>query len=160
MKTSSVKIGMDIEKTPADAKRRAMLHSYEQQLLAARRLARFRVRMMSRAGLDSREPDPAEKRHNFVQSVANELFQSLVFTGISTPIMEEIRQELGQKFQQEFEFVYPPDSNLCIYIRDGEKLRPLSELEQHAVTQALMHITNEKVDKGMLRKSARSGLLA
>lgn len=151
---------MEREPTLLAGRRRAMMQSYEQQLMAARRLAHFRVRMRSRAGLDPTEPDPGAKRHTYVHQVANELYNSLVFTGLAPQDMEEIRSRLCQEFKVEFEFVYPPDANLCIFIRDGDRMRPLSTLEEQAVTAALARITKEKVDKDMHHASRRTGLQA
>ena len=63
------------------AQMRIMLQGYEQQLLAARRLARFRVRRRLAEGLEPQDPDPSVKRRAYVEKVAQELFDSLIFTG-------------------------------------------------------------------------------
>ena len=96
------------------ARLRIMLQGYEQQLLAARRLARFRVRRRLAAGEDPREPDPLPKRHATVEQVARELYDMLLYTGSDNPVVEDIRQELSQELGREVHFTYPPDGSLCI----------------------------------------------
>ena len=75
------------------AKLRIMLQGYEQQLLAARRLARFRVRMRLAHGDAPDDPDPAAHRHACVEKVARELYETLLFTGSDNPVVEDIRQQ-------------------------------------------------------------------
>lgn len=137
---------------------RQVLQKYDQQLLAARRLARFRARTQMRNGLDIEEPDPSIKRREFVESVASEMFTSLLFTGIPDEIMEEIRQELCKVFKKDFEFVFPPNSNLCIYMKEGKKRRQLTAEEAQIVSKALAAITSQKVDKSMLKSAPRTGI--
>lgn len=135
-----------------------VLQKYEQQLLTARRLARFRARTQARAGEDPQEPDPSIKRRQYVESVASEMFTSLLFTGIADNLMEEIRQELCEKFKKDFEFVFPPNSNLCIYIREGDSRRQLTTEEVQVVSAALAAITSKKVDNSMIKNSQRAGI--
>lgn len=137
---------------------RQVLQKYEQQLLTARRLAKFRAKIQAREGEEIREPDPSVKRRMYVEKMASEMLSAIVFTGVPSAIMEEIRQELGQLFNKDFEFVFPPDSNLCIYVRDGETRRKLSSEEEPVVTAALSALTNRKVEQGMLNKSPRAGI--
>lgn len=137
---------------------RQVLQKYDQQLLTARRLARFRARVQQKNGLEIEEPDPAIKRKDFVESVASEMFTALLFTGIPDALMEEIRQELCKVFKKEFEFVFPPNSNLCIYINDGKKRRQLTAEESQIVSKALAAITSQKVDKSMLKSAPRAGI--
>lgn len=144
--------------TQHTAKMRIVLQCYEQQLLSARRLAKFKARARAREGLDMREPDPVHKRNEFVGAVAREMLNSLIFTGISAEMMEDIRKELCKRLKMEFEFVFPPNSNLCIYVHDGGKRRPLTVAEQEAVGRALSVITSAKVDKSMQNNSPRAGL--
>lgn len=137
---------------------RQVLQKYDQQLLTARRLARFRARVKQRSGEEIAEPDPAEQRRKYVESMASEMFTSLLFTGLPDALMEEIRLELCQKFKKEFEFVFPPNSNLCIYIKEGKKRRQLNAEESQIVSRELALITRIKVDKGMLKGSRRDGI--
>lgn len=137
---------------------RQVLQKYDQQLLTARRLARFRARNQQRNGLDVQEPDPAIKRKDFVESVASEMFTALLFTGIPDELMEEIRQELCKVFKKDFEFVFPPNSNLCIYMKDGKKRRQLTTEEAQVVSRALAAIMSQKIDKSMLKSAQRTGI--
>ncbi|MBQ3058821.1 MAG: hypothetical protein IJD16_00690 [Desulfovibrio sp.] len=131
---------------------RVMLRSYEQQLLAARRLARFRVRRRMAEGEEPYDPDPSIKRRAFVEKVAQELYDSLIFTGSDNPMVEEIRQALSLAVGLELEFTYPPGEKLCIVGVGPDGPRPLSEDEQCRTRNALWRITRQKVDQSMLVK--------
>lgn len=86
------------------AQLRMMLQGYEQQLLAARRLARLRMRRRVAEGDDPGDPDPSASRHIMVEKVARELYETLLYTGSDNPVVEEIRQELGREVGQEVQF--------------------------------------------------------
>ena len=75
---------------------RSMIRGYEQQLLSARRLARLRVKMRLAEGESPHDPDPEIKRRAYVEKVARELYESLIYTGSDNPMVEEIRRELGK----------------------------------------------------------------
>lgn len=131
-----------------------MLHSYEQQLLTARRLARLRVTMRLQEGLnpDEPEPDPAIKRKDYVKKVAYELFQSLLFTGSDNPVVEEIRKELSLKLGREVHFTYPPGGRLSIVSESANGPVPLSRDEQLRCRAVLQSITEQKVNQSMLEQ--------
>ena len=131
---------------------RIMLQSYEQQLLAARRLARFRVRRLLAEGREPQDPDPSIKRRAYVEKVAQELYDSLIFTGSDNPVVEEIRLELGQAVGQDVQFTYPPGGRLRIVGEGPDGPRALSEEEQRRTRHALWRITRQKVDQSMLEK--------
>ncbi|CAI3238500.1 DVU0524 family FlgM-associated protein [Desulfovibrio legallii] len=133
------------------ARLRIMLQGYEQQLLAARRLARFRVRRRLAAGEDPREPDPLPKRHATVEQVARELYDMLLYTGSDNPVVEDIRQELSQELGREVHFTYPPDGSLCILGQGPDGTGALTPEQQRAARHALWRITRRRVDKGVLR---------
>lgn len=154
------KTGMDADdkKLKSTAPLKVVLQSYEQQLLAARRLARFRARARVREGLDAQEPDPVPNRDKSVRAVAAELMNLIVFTGLSPDLLEELRLELNQLLQREFEFIFPPDSNLRIYVRENGERRPLSEVEQRQVALHLQRLTAVKVDKSMMTPAKREGI--
>lgn len=136
---------------------RAMLNCYEQQLLAARRLARFRVKKRLEEGLRPHDPDPAPQREAFVRNVAREFYDTLFFTGNANPVVEEIRQALGAKIGKEVEFHYPPGEYLQIMVRDAEGLRPLPPEEKQKAHDELWRITRQKVDCHMLNKRPARG---
>lgn len=134
------------------AQLRMMLQSYEQQLLTARRLARYRVRRRLSEGRDPNDPDPSLKRRAYVEKVAQELYDTLIFTGSENPVVEDIRQELGKAVGREVRFTYPPGGRLRIVGESPQGPVPLSEEEQRRTRHALWRITRQKVDQSMLDK--------
>ncbi len=130
--------------------KRMMLQGYEQQLLAARRLARFRVRRRVAMGLIPDDPDPSIKRNDFVEKVARELYESLIFTGSDNPIVEDIRREISDRLGFAVRFTYPPGKRLQIMGETEDGLRPLTEEEDRIAHGALLKVTRGKVDGSML----------
>lgn len=139
---------------------RIMLKRYQQQLLAARQLAKSRARLRLREGLPLEDPDPSVRRHEFVRDVARELYTSLIYTGSENPVVEDIRQELGRHIGQEVEFTYPPGEKLCIVGDGPEGKKPLSTAQQLASYNMLMTITRKKIDQSMLEKPRQPKELA
>ncbi|MEG6503324.1 MULTISPECIES: DVU0524 family FlgM-associated protein [unclassified Desulfovibrio] len=137
------------------AKLRMMLQGYEQQLLAARRLARFRVRRRLAQGEDPNDPDPVAHRKACVEKVARELYETLIFTGSDNPVVENIRKELGKEVGQEVVFTYPPGQRLHIVGEGPDGMEPLSEDVQRTTRHALWRIIREQVDKSMLEEPPR-----
>ena len=131
---------------------RMMLQGYEQQLLAARRLARLRMRRRMAAGDDPNDPDPAARRHLMVEKVARELYEALLYTGSDNPVVEDIRQELGKEVGQKVRFTYPPGQRLHIVGEGPEGMEPLPEDVQRKTRHALWRITRATVDKSMLEE--------
>ena len=136
------------------AQLRMMLQGYEQQLLAARRLARLRMRRRMAAGDDPNDPDPAARRHLMVEKVARELYEALLYTGSDNPVVEEIRQELGREVGQDVHFTYPPGGRLRIVGLGPDGLEPLSDETLRASRNALWRVTRKKVDESMLDEPA------
>lgn len=132
------------------AQLRMMLQGYEQQLLAARRLARLRMRRRVAEGDDPSDPDPSVSRRMMVEKVARELYETLLYTGSDNPVVEEIRQELGREVGQEVQFTYPPGGRLRIVGQGPEGLEPLSDEKLRATRNALWRVTRKKVDESML----------
>ena len=132
------------------AQLRIMLQGYEQQLLAARRLARLRARRRLAEGDTPQDPDPSINRHAMVEKVARELYEALLFTGSDNPVVEDIRQELGREVGQEVHFTYPPGGKLRIVGQGPEGLEPLSDEKLRKTRNALWRVTRKKVDESML----------
>lgn len=132
------------------AQLRMMLQGYEQQLLAARRLTRLRMRRRLAEGDDPSDPDPSASRHMMVEKVARELYETLLYTGSDNPVVEEIRQELGREVGQEVQFTYPPGGRLRIVGQGPDGLEPLSDEKLRATRNALWRVTRKKVDESML----------
>ena len=137
------------------AKLRIMLQGYEQQLLAARRLARFRGRRRLAQGEDPHDPDPAAYRRTCVEKVARELYETLIFTGSDNPVVEKIRKELGKEVGQEVFFTYPPGQRLHIVGEGPDGMEPLSDEVQRKTRHALWRVIREQVDKSMLEEPPR-----
>lgn len=128
-----------------DNKKRIMLHSYEQQLQAARRMARYTVRKRLAEGLEPADPNPAIKRRAFTSRIAQELFDSLMFYPDASPVVEDIRRELSEALNRKVEFTYPPGGTLSIAVREDGELRKLTDSEQQAAKAVLKRITHAKV---------------
>lgn len=142
---------MDEKKDP---RHRLMLHSYEQQLLTARRLARYKVRMRLAEGLEPDDPDPAPRRQAFSNQISQELYDSLLFYPSSNPIVDEIRGELSQALGKNIEFTYPPGGTLRMAVRENGGLRHLNAEEQQVARLLLRRLTRDKVDKGLFENHA------
>lgn len=130
-----------------DTKKRVMLHSYQQQLQAARKMARYTVRKRLAEGLEPDDPNPSIKRHAFTSQISQELFDSLMFYPDASPVVEEIREELATALDKKVEFTYPPGGTLRIAVRENGELRKLNDTEQLAAKSALRHITHAKVGR-------------
>lgn len=130
-------------------RKKIMLHSYEQQLQAARRMARYTVRKRLQEGLDPDDPDPAVARGHFKSKIAQELFDSLMFFPDANPVVDEIRQQLGVALQKQIEFTYPPGGRLCLAVREKGSLRKLTAQEQHEASLLLRRLTSEKVEHSL-----------
>lgn len=133
---------------------RIMLQTYEQNLINARRLARYKVRKRLEAGLSPDDPDPSQKRRVFATKIAQELYDSLLFYPESNPVVEEIRQELSEALGKRVEFTYPPGGTLRIAVREKTGLRHLDDEEQRSARETLRRITDAKVDESMIENHA------
>lgn len=131
---------------------RIMLNCYEQQLLAARRLARYRIKKRVAEGMNPQDPDPSVQRQKYVKQVAEELYTSLLLTGSDNPMVENIRKELSIRLKKEVEFTYPPGGKLRIIARDEKGARPLTAEEAQIAKQMLWRITSQTIDQSMWKK--------
>lgn len=136
---------------------RAMLNSYEQQLINARRLAKAKVRKRIAEGLDPDDPDPAPKRATNAIQIAEALYMELLFYPDAHPaIVEEIREELSQALGRRVEFTYPAGGTMRIAVRDENGLRHLEKEEQEQARDILRRITGTKVSEGLFEN--RTGI--
>ena len=101
-------------------------------------------------GLEPQDPDPSVKRRAYVEKVAQELFDSLIFTGSDN--CGRNWPELGKAVGQDVQFTYPPGGRLCIVGQGPDGPRPLSEEEQRRTRHVLWRITRRVVDQSMLEK--------
>ena len=138
--------------TATDMQIRAMLRKYEVQLLAARRLARFR--RAQRLAEDEAPLTPAEldARHKaMVERVAHELYESIVMTGSDNPVVDTIRERLGEQVGGEVRFTYPPGEERVKIVREGPEGASLASVEDQAkALQELWPVTLQAVKESML----------
>ncbi|MBQ7739085.1 MAG: hypothetical protein IJT59_05485 [Desulfovibrionaceae bacterium] len=138
---------------------RLMLQGYEQQLLAARRLAKFRDKYRSMQGEHIGDPDPAPNRRRYVEKVTQEVFQCLLYTGDYRPIIEEIRAELSSRMGLDLRFTYPPGKRLCVIKMTEKGAAPLDPEEKQKVRILLFKVTHEKINSSMLEEDVRNSSL-
>ena len=131
---------------------RMMLQRYEQQLLAARRLVRYRAKCRLAQGQPPEDPDPSPKRRMYVEKVAKEVYDCLIYTGSENPIIEEIRSELSRVVGIPLQFTYPPGKRLRIVKTGPNGQAALTEEERHKVRSSLWRITREKINASMLEE--------
>ena len=136
-----------------------MLQGYEQQLLAARRLAKFRDRCRSMQGETIGDPDPSISRRRYVEKVTQEVFQCLLYTGDYRPIIEEIRQELSNRMGFEVRFTYPPGKRLCVIKMTEKGAAPLAPEEKQKLRILLFKVTHEKINGSMLEEDVQDSCL-
>lgn len=134
---------------------RTMLQQYEKQLLAARRLARYRRAARLANGENEPTIDPEVKRKATVERVARELYERLLFTGSDNPVVEDIRNTLGRAVGHTVRFTYPPGADRMRLVREGPQgsraaSLPLPEVEQEKAMKKLWDITVAEVDKTMI----------
>lgn len=130
---------------------RLMVQQYETQLLAARRLARYRRARRLAEGEEEPRIDPQVRRRAMVERVARELYEMILFTGSDNPVVDKIRERMTPIMGAKVRFTYPAGSDKLSVVReDGEGLRPLTPEEQERAQQALWHLTVRAVDESML----------
>ncbi|MEG2172085.1 MAG: DVU0524 family FlgM-associated protein [Desulfovibrionaceae bacterium] len=130
---------------------RTMLEQYEKQLLAARRLARYRRAARLANGEGEPTIDPEVKRKAMVERVARELYERVVFTGSDNPVVENIRSNLSRAVGGALRFTYPPGAERMRLVREGpEGNTPVPLPEQEQAMKKLWELTKAEVDKSML----------
>ena len=106
------------------------------------------------AGEAPHDPDPGPQRGLYVEKVAQEVYESLLFTGSDNPVVEEIRRALSERVGFTIRFTYPPGEGLCFVRQDDRGARKLSAELQSRVRRLLWRITRDKIDRSMLDKPA------
>lgn len=130
---------------------RLMVQQYETQLLAARRLARYRRARRLAEGEDELRIDPEVRRRAMVERVARELYEMIIFTGSENPVVDKIRDRLTPIMGAKVRFAYPPGGDKLSFVReDAEGPRPLNGEEEERAMQALWHVTLRAVDESMV----------
>lgn len=91
------------------------------------------------------------KRKIIVERVAREIFETLLFTENSTPIVEDVRQTLNQSFGEELGFYYDPDNLELLVVREtvnGEE--ELTPARRARVLDKAWELSMEKVESSLL----------
>lgn len=87
-----------------------MLQKYEQQLLATRRLKRYRqsIKLIHEKSLNLYGPI---KRETLVKLVAKEFFKNFLISGYSYSsfVVQDVQKELIESFDNKIFFQYPPE---------------------------------------------------
>lgn len=135
-----------------DLQLRQRLQKYELQLLTARRLARFRRAQQLASGEKPLSDAELEaRRAAMVERVAHELYETIIFTGSDNPMVDTIRERLGQQVGGEVRFTYPPGEESVRILRESpEGVRSTSKEEQAKVLQDLWPVTLKTVQESML----------
>jgi translation initiation factor 2 alpha subunit (eIF-2alpha) len=127
-----------------------MLTNYDQQLVSARRLARY-LRAIRMTDPEQREIMRQYKRRQLIERVSREIIDNLLVTGAQTPIIEDIRQDLEKEYGHSFVFDYPfMEQELQIYRQVNGDHEKLSPEETNKFLGKLWEITLSKVDETML----------
>ena len=130
---------------------RLMLREYETQLLAARRLARYRRARRLAEGEEEPRIDPEVRRRAMVERVARELYEMIIFTGSDNPVVEKIRERLTPIMGGKVRFTYPPGSDKLALVREDQQgPTAMSAEEEQRAMQALWHLTLRAVDESMV----------
>ena len=129
---------------------RHMLRGYESQLLAARRLARLRAQRRAAAAEAAPSPEEQEqRRQDMVRRVAQEMYNSLMYTGTENPVAENIKKVLSETLGSTVEFVYPPGKTLHLLLCDSEGRPRLEPAAQTEATAALWQATMQEIARSM-----------
>ena len=129
---------------------RNMLHNYDKQLIAARRLNRYLQAMRGDAG-DSQKIPAEVKRKVLVERVAHEVMENLVFSGSDNPIVQDVKTALEQELGERFSFKFPvEDLSFQVYRETQSGPEKVENTERLRILDRLWSITLDKVDQTML----------
>lgn len=130
---------------------RHMLQQYETQLMAARRLARYRRARRLADGGEEPPMDPQVRRRAMVERVARELYDTILFTGTDNPVLGKICDRMGVVLGGEVRFRYPPGEEQVQILRESPSgVRPLQGEEHSRALQDLWRVTLLAVDESMV----------
>jgi len=136
--------------TPRSYYVRNMLHSYDKQLITARRLARYR-RLMRPDAADAISISVEAKRNQLVERVAKEVVENLLISGSANPVVQRIRAQLEAELNERYVFEYPISAQELRVLKettDGPlEVGPEEKME---VLNRLWKITLDTVDETML----------
>lgn len=128
-----------------------MLKEYDEQLVHARRLARFRLAHTKAVPPEELEAVRKAKRKALVEQVTREIIENLIVSGSENEIVQEVEKRLEQECGEKLELTYPPEAvDLHIFRLTEEGPEKLSLTETEKVYEQLWSITRNVVDATML----------
>ena len=129
---------------------RNMLHNYDKQLIAARRLNRYLQAL--RGDAEDAQKIPADvKRRVLIERVAHEVMENLVFSGSDNPIVQDVKTALEHELGERFSFKFPAEDLSFQVYRETESGSEKVEAEERIhILDRLWSITLDKVDQTML----------
>lgn len=128
---------------------RNMLKKYEQQLLTARRLERYRqaIKLI-------KEPlslSTIIKRKILVRLVAKEFFKNFLITGYNSSVVQDVQKELIEKFNNKICFQYPPESpEVVILVKVNNEWEKVGSKLQTEILCLAWTMILDKVNSTML----------
>ena len=129
---------------------RNMLHNYDKQLIAARRLNRYLQALRGDAGVAQEIPADI-KRRVLVERVAHEVMENLVFSGSDNPIVQDVKTALEHELGERFSFKFPAeDLSFQVYRETAAGSEKVEAAERLRILDRLWSITLDKVDQTML----------
>jgi len=135
---------------PLSIYRKNMSKQYERQLLIARRLARIRRLKLFASG-ESELPDPEIMRKETVRRVANELYQSLLYTESDNPVARAVRENLNAVIGEQMHFMYMPGEEGVHLVKENiDGFETITDPEQSMVLKTLWEVTKKTVDQCMV----------
>ncbi|MFP4316541.1 MAG: DVU0524 family FlgM-associated protein [Desulfovibrionales bacterium] len=128
-----------------------VLQTYGRQLGSARRLARFSQAMQQAGTEDAVTLSREARRKQMVERIAREIVDNLLVSGSSNPVVQEIKDELNQDFDEQFLFSYSPTrGELDILKKVDSTMVRIEGRERETVLARLWALTLEKVDETMI----------
>lgn len=129
---------------------RNMLHNYDKQLIAARRLNRYLQAL--RGDAEDAQKIPADvKRRVLIERVAHEVMENLVFSGSDNPIVQDVKTALEHELGERFSFKFPAeDLSFQVYRETAAGSEKVEAAERLRILDRLWSITLDKVDQTML----------
>ena len=129
---------------------RNMLHNYDKQLIAARRLNRYLQAL--RGDAEDAQKIPADvKRRVLIDRVAHEVMENLVFSGSDNPIVQDVKTALEHELGERFSFKFPAeDLSFQVYRETAAGSEKVEAAERLRILDRLWSITLDKVDQTML----------
>ncbi len=111
----------------------------------------FRPPIPGRARSEPPELSEDMKRRIVVERVARELFEHLLFSDSTSPVLDEIRQALRREFGEELFFQYlSGDTKVVVLRKTLQGKREISPARRTAVLERAWEITLDKVGETML----------